>query len=186
MNPNYAYEFYTDEKINEFILTAYGKDIFETYSKIQIGASKADFFRYAILYQHGGIYVDIDSQIKKPLDEFIHADDVAMISFENNQRFYVQWAMIYEAKHPFLAKTLELVIDNIKHNRYPFDTHKMTGPTTYTEAILQCLEINPSIPHRLNGIDYDGNFKFSYPMSKFFLYNKKDHWKQMQKKGVLK
>ncbi len=185
-NPNYAYEFYTDERINEFIISSFGKDIFDTYSKIQVGAAKADFFRYAILYQQGGIYLDIDSQVKKPLDELIQANDTAIISLENNERFYVQWAMIYEAKHPFLAKTIEMVVDNIKHNRYPNDSHKMTGPTTYTEAIRQCLENDPSIPYREYGIDYNGHFKFSYPMSKFFLYNKKDHWKQMQKKGVLR
>ncbi|MBP6624433.1 MAG: hypothetical protein KA198_04635 [Chitinophagaceae bacterium] len=186
MNPNYAYEFYTDERIIEFIRTYFGIDTLNIYLKIQVGAAKADFFRYLVLFQFGGIYLDIDSQIKQPLDNLIKSDDRAIISLEDNQRFYVQWAMLYEANHPFLAKTIEIVVENIRHNKYPIDSHKMTGPSAYTEAIHRCLEENPSISYRQFGIDYNGHFKFSYPMSKFFLYNKKDHWKQMQQHGVLK
>lgn len=186
MNPNYVYEFYTDERIIEFIRTYFGIDTLNIYLKIQVGAAKADFFRYLVLFQFGGIYLDIDSQIKQPLDKLIKSDDRAIISLEDNQRFYVQWAMLYEANHPFLAKTIEIVVENIRHNKYPIDSHKMTGPSAYTEAIHRCLEENPSISYRQFGIDYNGHFKFSYPMSKFFLYNKKDHWKQMQQHGVLK
>ena len=186
MNPNYAYEFYTDERIIEFIRTYFGIDTLNIYLKIQVGAAKADFFRYLVLFNFGGIYLDIDSQIKKPLDKLIQTNDKAIISLEDNQRFYVQWAMLYEANHPFLAKTIEIVVENIRHNKYPIDSHKMTGPSAYTEAIHRCLEENPSISYRQFGIDYNGHFKFSYPMSKFFLYNKKDHWKQMQQHGVLK
>ena len=32
-------------------------------------------------------------------------------------------------------KTIELVVDNIKNNRYPHDIHKMTGPTVFTRAV---------------------------------------------------
>ncbi|HTF82401.1 MAG TPA: glycosyltransferase, partial [Cytophagales bacterium] len=70
-NPEYRYEFYDDLRIDAFISEAYGKEVFDLYKRINIGAAKADFFRYAILYKHGGVYVDIDSLIKKKLDDFI-------------------------------------------------------------------------------------------------------------------
>ncbi|MER3463233.1 MAG: glycosyl transferase [Chitinophagaceae bacterium] len=180
-NPDYAYEFYDDARIEQFLEEDYDQEVVRAYRKIQIGAVKADFFRYTILYKKGGIYLDIDSRIAKKLDDFIRPDDEAIISFENNnEQFYVQWGLIYAPSHPFLEKTVELMLDNIKANRFPHSSHEMTGPTVYTKAIRESLEQNPNIPYRLMGIDYNGNMKFKYPFNKL-IYEKGEHWKEVQK-----
>lgn len=179
-NADYQYEFYTDDRIDSFIKEEYGTEIVNLYRRINIGACKADFFRYAVLFAKGGIYLDIDSQLKNPLDSFINPDDVAIITNEKHPQFYVQWALFYAAKHPFLEKTFQMAIHNLTNNTFPNDVHQMTGPSVYSLAINEVLKKNPTTPHRLLGIDYDGNLKFSYPFSKFFLYNKNEHWKQKQ------
>ncbi len=185
-NLSYNYEFYTDERIEGFLKDEYGGEVINAYKRIQIGAAKADFFRYAILYKKGGVYLDIDSTIKKNLDEFIMPDDRAIISLENNPGIYVQWALIYEAKHPFIERTLELILENIRENKYPHDVHQMTGPSVYTKAINECLEFNPATPYRILGIDYNGYLKFKLPLAKL-IYSKGEHWKQQQKtKPVLR
>ena len=48
------------------------------------GAAKADIWRYAVLYSIGGVYIDADSYLSKPLDTFIHKDDHMIIPFESN------------------------------------------------------------------------------------------------------
>jgi hypothetical protein len=48
------------------------------------GASKADIWRYAMLYVYGGVYIDSDSQLKKPLSTVIKPDDEMIVAFENN------------------------------------------------------------------------------------------------------
>ena len=58
-NPEYDYQFYDDARIATFIKEDFGKDVFALYGKIYIGASKADFFRYPILYKKADIYQDI-------------------------------------------------------------------------------------------------------------------------------
>ena len=179
-NPEYKYEFYDDKRINEFILSSYGEDILALYQRINIGAAKADFFRYAILYKKGGVYLDIDSLAVNKLDEFILRSDDAVISREGHPGLYVQWALVYAAGHPFLKKTMEIIIDNLRQNSFPNDVHKMTGPTPYSAAIDECLQEDPTIPHRLMGTDYNGCFKFHYPLSKFFLYSGNQHWKKAQ------
>lgn len=186
-NPAYRYEFYDDARIEQFLLQEYSADVVAAYQKIQIGAAKADFFRYAVLYKRGGIYLDIDSRIVRPLDRWIRSDDEAIISLENNPgEVYVQWALVYDAGHPFLEKTIELMLENIRQNRYPHDVHSMTGPGVYSEAIKTCLQENPAIPHRLVGRDYEGALGFKYPLNKF-LYQKGEHWKTAQQtKTVLK
>jgi inositol phosphorylceramide mannosyltransferase catalytic subunit len=59
-NPDYKYEFFDDARIDNFLKTEYPPDFFKAYQKLAIGAAKADFFRYAVLYKTGGVYVDID------------------------------------------------------------------------------------------------------------------------------
>jgi inositol phosphorylceramide mannosyltransferase catalytic subunit len=179
-NPEYDYQFYDDARIENFLKDEFGQDIFELYKKINIGAAKADFFRYAILFKKGGVYLDIDSLLLKKLDDVILPVDCAIIALEDNLQHYVQWAMIFEAGHPFLEKTLEIVINNLKENKYPYDVHEMTGPKAYSLAIRECLKESSAIRYRQLGIDYDNAFKFSYPMSKFFLYGllRKNHWNQ--------
>jgi mannosyltransferase OCH1-like enzyme len=187
-NPEFTYEFYDDDRVREFLSIEYGASVVALYDKIQIGAAKADFFRYAVLNIKGGVYLDIDSSIPGKLKELILPQDVALVSKENNSLCYIQWALIYAAGHPFLKKTLELMFENIRLNKYPHDVHHMTGPTVYTNAIKACLMDDPNIPHRILAAEYDDKMKFKYKLSKFFLYSKReDHWKTQQLKSpVLK
>jgi mannosyltransferase OCH1-like enzyme len=179
-NPEYQYEFYDDKRIESFFEQEFSKDVFDAYTRLNIGAAKADMFRYAILLKKGGVYLDIDSGIKGKLSEFIFPEDRAVISWEGNPGLYVQWALVYEANHPFLKRTLDLIVDNITSNRFPHDVHAMTGPTVYTKAINECLEEDPSILHRICGIDYQGHMIPKYKFGKFFLYKGQEHWRKKQ------
>ena len=178
-NQDYIYEFYDDTRIEKFLAEEFEPEILKLYQRLNIGAAKADFFRYAVLLKKGGVYLDIDSSIKGSLNDFINSTDSAIISEEKNPGIFVQWALVYEAGHPFLKQVLELVCENIRYNKYPHDVHRMTGPTAYTKAIQQCLAKNPDINYRILGIDYNGHLKFKYPLSKL-LYEKGEHWKKMQ------
>jgi mannosyltransferase OCH1-like enzyme len=179
-NPEYDYQFYDDARIETFIGEEYGADVLELYRRINIGAAKADFFRYAILYKRGGVYLDIDSLLVSRLDSFVAPNDRAIISTESDLIHYVQWALVYEAQHPFLRKALEKVIANLRANRFPYDVHQMTGPGAYTLAIKECLREEPLVEYREMGIDYNDAFRYNYPMARLFLYGpaKKNHWKK--------
>lgn len=182
-NPQYDYQFYDDARIEAFLEEEYGRDVYDAYKRINIGAAKADFFRYAILYKKGGVYLDIDSLILAKLEDFLLPGDSAVISLESNNRFFIQYALFFEAGHPFLQKTLELVMNNIRENKHPYHVHQMTGPSVYSLAIRDCLQKSPNIPYRQIGMNYDAKVKFSYRMSKFFLYglSRKNHWKTQEK-----
>ncbi|HEX7870172.1 MAG TPA: glycosyl transferase, partial [Chryseobacterium sp.] len=85
------------------------------------------------------------------------------------------------AGHPFLQRTLEMILDNIKNNPHPHNVHKTTGPTVYTDAVKACLNEDPDIPYRFMGPHYDNNMQFKYKLGKFFLYkDKAEHWKKKQ------
>jgi len=182
-NPSYDYRFYDDMMIEEFLKSEFEPEVFDIYKSINVGAAKGDFFRYNILYKKGGVYLDIDSLFLTKIDDIIRPDDSAVISLESNLDYYVQYALFYEPGHPFLKRTIELMLENLRTNKFPYNTHQMTGPTVYTEAIRSCLTDTPKVPHRQIDINYEKKVKFSYPMSKTFLYgfSRKNHWKTLSK-----
>lgn len=181
-NPEYQYYLYDDHDVQEFFRTEFPEDYLKAYKRLTIGAAKADFFRYAILYRKGGVYLDVDSGISKPLRKLIRPDDVAVLSRERHVHFYCQWALIFDKEHPFLKKTLEMVLDNIQTHRFPHNVHSTTGPAVFSDAVNACIAEDPNIPYRLfDGIEYRGYLKFKYKLGKFFLYSKKsEHWKRKQ------
>ena len=181
-NPDYDYFLYDDNDIQVFFKEEFPEEYLKAYNRLTIGAAKADFFRYAILYKKGGVYLDVDSGISKSLKKLIKDDDVALISKERHEGLFVQWALIFEKEHPFLKKTLELALDNIQTHRFPHDVHATTGPTVFSNAIRACIKENPDVSYRVfDGIEFRGFLKFKYKLGKFFLYSKKsEHWKRKQ------
>lgn len=204
LNPDYSYNLYDDNDMDNFVNNNFNGEIAECYNKLNIIVAKVDFWRYLVLYKYGGIYLDMDSNIEKPLNELIRNNDEAIITAEGNTNLYVQWALIFSKGHPILKKTIDLIVSNIKNNSYPNNIHKMTGPTVYTNAInaihmenfnnkIKHNEINKNtdieyksnnISYRLYGIDYNSYFSFKHNLT-HLLYNKKKHWTQEQKEKQL-
>jgi mannosyltransferase OCH1-like enzyme len=181
-NKGYTYEFYDDERIDNFIREAYPPAVYEAYSRLQIGAAKADFFRYAILYKRGGIYLDLDGRILVNLDKYLKETDVAILSKEkSNGIFYSQWALIYDKKHPFIHRTLQYLLRNMQQNRHLHNIHALSGPTVYTRAVQDELKANPEVPYRLIPPDYDGMMHYHSLLSRGLLYRgSSKHWRKLQ------
>ena len=180
-NPGWKYEFYDDRRIVEFFEKEFSQEFTDAYKSLTIGAAKADFFRYAVLYKTGGVYVDVDGYVKTSFDSFLKEEGVAVVSNEGNPGLYCQWALIFDKGHPFLKRVLEKVLDNIQKRKYPHDVHKTTGPTVFTEAVNEVLAEKPDTAHRFLGVDYEGHIRPKYKFGRIFLYGKKsEHWKKKQ------
>jgi len=206
MNPEYKHFLYTDDDMDKFVNENFPGEISDCYNRLNIIVAKVDFWRYLVLYKYGGIYVDMDSSIEKPLRDLISNEDEAIITAEKNPGFYVQWALIYKKNHPILKKVIDLVVDNIKNNKYPNNLHKTTGPTVYAKAVVETHNglfknkldhasidihtdityIKNDISYRLYSIDYNNYFCFKYDGCQYLYINKK-HWTQDQyEKPLLK
>lgn len=206
LNPEYEFKLYTDEEMDRFVNSEFPGEIADCYNRINIIVAKVDFWRYLVLYKYGGIYLDIDSDILVPFDHWIKETDEAIISAEQNEFKFVQWALVFSKGHPLLKRTIDTVVRNIQTNKFPNDICKMTGPYPYTEAIYythydQFHEIldynsirrdtditfqNNDISYRLLGIDYSPNLLFKYEEC-CYLYIQKNHWHYEQsEKDLLK
>jgi mannosyltransferase OCH1-like enzyme len=206
LNPEYAFVLSNDEEMDAFVNREFPGEIADCYNRLNIIVAKVDFWRYLILYKYGGIYLDIDSDIRKPLRELIRDEDEAILSAEQNDFKFVQWALMFSKGHPILKKTIDFIVENISKNLFPNDICKMTGPIVFTKAILythyevfgEILDtrglgpdydksfMKDGVSYRLFGIDYKPFLEFKYEEA-YFLYIAKPHWHSEQvEKDLLK
>lgn len=61
---------YDDKDIEIFLAANFKPSVLHSFKNLKYGAHKADLFRYAILYVYGGIYMDIKTELVKPLEKF--------------------------------------------------------------------------------------------------------------------
>ena len=156
-NKNWEYNLLDDKDIEKYIEEKYGKDMLLLYGKInpKYGACKGDFARYLIMYLEGGVYFDIKSASKFPLDQIILPEDQYILSYwdlpfksAETGSFYgefQQWHIICRPRHPFLYGVIKEVIHNI--NSYTKDKGvgkegvlKLSGPIVYTNIIKNMLK----------------------------------------------
>ena len=207
LNPSYEYKFFNDNDMDIFVSENFNGDIIECYNKLNIRAAKADFWRYLILYQCGGIYIDMDCMITQSLDSLITNDNDAILSIETvgicdgpDKNYYINWAMIFAKGHPILKKTIEFLITNVKNNSYPNDIFNTTGPAVLTRAInyihlktyndiIDVYKINNAYDYsfyihgysyRIYGFKYNDFFVHKYE-NYDLLYKDIIHWTKQQK-----
>jgi hypothetical protein len=175
LHPNWDYRFYDDDDIVQYIRAHYGEEIFRYFTRIdpRYGAARADLFRYLLMYREGGVYLDIKSAARGPLDEVLRSDDQYVLSYWRGSQFsgwgdyselreyggreFQQWHIITVPGHPYLRSVLEIVLRNIE-SYTPLTwgvgrkgVMRVTGPVAYTRAIGL---VRSKYPHRLvNGQD---------------------------------
>ena len=162
LNTDYQFKIYDDGDIIKYIHTNYGKELLTIYLNISddYGAAKADLFRYLILYQKGGIYLDIKSKCNFRFAKFIKPNDHFIIDYWLRKDFskkrckskegeIPQWYIISEPQHPYLRHTIYNVIKRLKN----YDIKKngfgkrmvlnITGPYVWTQSIEEIQNLAP-------------------------------------------
>lgn len=195
MCPDYNFIFYDDHECDLFIQHHFDEKTYGAYKKINpvYGAMKADFFRYCILYKKGGVYLDIKSMIKHPLNKIIHKQDDCLLDLPRRYESwrktstYEQWMLMFSPQHPYLLEVITTMVDLIHQNYEPIIetipvlTTKqkilhVTGPDMFSKCIHLYLNKNPPL-HR--HVDYHKYFLHSNSnYTNLYTLNKKLHYSQ--------
>ena len=123
----FKYLFFNDQDIINFIKNEF-PEYLHTFNNLNYKIQQIDFFRYLAIYHFGGIYLDLDVKLTHSLEELL--DDPLICKFPIEQEnikdkvirkqgfssLIGQYAFYAPAKHPFLKK----IIDNIVNPRIPF------------------------------------------------------------------
>jgi Glycosyltransferase sugar-binding region containing DXD motif len=118
MNRDYSFCFFDDSQMLEY-MTRHFTDhpILKVFEEIRIPASRADVWRYCMLYTEGGIYCDIDSVLTVPFRQLLSENPSEMISFEGGK-----W-------HDFLDR-----------ENYSAPGAFVSGPSESVRKLLECPE----------------------------------------------
>lgn len=171
LNPGWDYRLYDDDACRDFIRDYYGLRLLGLYDRINpdYGPARADFFRYLLLYEQGGVYLDIKSSLRCPLDSVLRADDAYLLAHWKNalgephtgwglwpeltnglvRGEYVNWFIIAAPRHPYLQRVIERVTERIERYVAVRDgvgkqgVLRTTGPIPYTLAIEEIRAVHP-------------------------------------------
>lgn len=178
-NPSFEYRYYSAAHSEAFILTRYGAEMLAVYRSINpaYGPARADLFRYLLMYEEGGVYLDMKSGPTVPLTETIRPTDEFLLSnwcegacgrthWESFVRTgfgeYQQWWIACRPKHPFLRAVIDRCVQNIREYVYDASDRTtfgklgvliLTGPIAYTQAIHPLVRSGGSrfVPSSLGG-----------------------------------
>ena len=103
-NPEYDYEFFDNERCEQFLKDNYPPTIYHCFNMIYIGAAKADLFRWAVINIKGGIYLDIDCQAIMPIRNFINEND-QFVTCQSSVK-----AHLYRLNHALLASIPQFIL----------------------------------------------------------------------------
>jgi mannosyltransferase OCH1-like enzyme len=130
----WEYKFYTDDNARQFLSTHFPREILQAYDALRPGAFKADLFRYCALLIHGGVYSDMDVMLESNLDAAVGSDIGFMVPVDEpgkpvGRRMCLWNGLIAAAPgHPFLAKIIETVVNNVRNRFTSVDVDAMFCP----------------------------------------------------------
>ena len=183
INPLFEFRYYSDSECLEWIKANYEDTFVKNYLKIdsRYGGTRADYFRYLLIYKVGGIYLDIKSSCKIPFEDIIRDSDECLLSnwpknlvtgapiygrhkvLEKLKIWeFQQWFIIAKPEHPYLKRVIEEVNGNIEKKytfiNVPFGREgglSITGPIPFTLAITGFnLELHREIDAKDTGLIY--------------------------------
>lgn len=93
--PTHVHRIYDDKDALEFFSQYFIADVSKAFLALQVGAHKADLFRYALLYIYGGIYLDIKTElIEDVLKTFCHLKEGTILTVLSKKRGEVYQGVI--------------------------------------------------------------------------------------------
>jgi len=144
-NPSWTRHHLDDGEVEEFMKENLEEYLYKSYSCLPLGVMKADMFRYAVVYSHGGVYVDLDVKTNDKVEKWWDLETCdAVIAMENDVHF-CQWTFAAKKNHPILKHVLDAVADHIRRDggvkirKNPHSVHHYTGPGAFTEGVRRFL-----------------------------------------------
>lgn len=145
LNPDYDYRLFDDADVERFFLDEFPGRVYDAFMKLPLGVMKADMWRVAVIYLHGGVYADLDTLAKRPIDEWVGSNPEcdAFVAQENKNDF-CNWAFAAAPRHPAFERALYGIVEKIERDggvqpMGPMFVVGYTGPPMFTETIREVL-----------------------------------------------
>jgi mannosyltransferase OCH1-like enzyme len=133
MAPGYEYRFMITDDRAKFIRENYPAEIFEAYSRLNIGAAQADFWRILVLEKFGGVYMDIDAHFIWPARQLIHGDaDEIFLKIKTGE--LSNYFIASRPNSPYLQALIKQITLNIQKESSA-NVYDLTGPGVFNKVL---------------------------------------------------
>lgn len=132
-HPEWQFRWWDQDTIRPLL----NQDLWDRAAEISPGTPeqfRSDVARYEILYQLGGVWVDVDFECLRPIDEL--CDVEAFLAWEMPGRWLNQAIFGAVPGHPLLADLIACLPDSVRRNRRHANTRK-SGPQFVTPHALR-------------------------------------------------
>ncbi|GGB42062.1 glycosyl transferase [Oceanisphaera marina] len=133
LSPTFAYRFMITEARADFISANYSPEIFNAYSRLQIGAAQADFWRLLVLQKYGGVYLDIDAHAVWPLGYTIKPEHEELYIIRQKNEL-TNYFIASKPDNANLARLIRQVMQNIEEDTIA-GVYDMTGPGVFNQVL---------------------------------------------------
>ena len=168
-NQDYAYTLMSNDGGNAFARKYYADrpDILQPFLDLQFPVLRSDLLRYMILETEGGVYSDLDTNVLKPVREWVTTDMRSkvhlIVGIEYDQlggkpEFgmteplqFCQWTIAASKGHPIMKKTVKDVVHALQamaarqnttiSELKPEDDQvvEVSGPVIWTRTVMQSM-----------------------------------------------
>ncbi len=133
MASGFEHRFMVTQERADFVRENFPLRIYRAYSRIQIGAAQADFWRVLVLYQFGGVYMDIDAHLVWPLHKILsHEQDELFLQIKTGE--ISNYFIASKPNNPNLAAIIEQIVENIE-NESSENVYDLTGPGVFNKVL---------------------------------------------------
>lgn len=133
MSPTFEHRFVSTEAREDFIRSNYSERVINAYSRIQIGAAQADFWRVLVLYKCGGVYMDIDAHLIWPLEKMAELKD-GEIFIQIKSGDLSNYFMASKPDTKNLELVINQIVENIENDASE-NVYDLTGPGVITRVL---------------------------------------------------
>jgi len=119
-----------------------GVFVLDAYNALIPGAYKSDLWRLCMLYEYGGVYMDIHIKCLLPHDlqqMFEKYDGIFVIDCEPFRKTGIYNAFMYfkHRKDPIAFLLLKEIVDNVTNRRYLEHPLAITGPIAHAKVLMR-------------------------------------------------
>lgn len=177
MSRGYEYRYVSTEAREAYIEANAPERVAKAYALLNNGAAQADLWRMLVLYNEGGVYMDIDAHLVWPLSKMIQPEDTEL--FLRTKKDFSNYFIAAAKGHPALKKTLDIIVENIEARDVAAGVYNMTGPNAFNRA-LEGMKFN----YRLyRYICVQGSFTNEYFQ---YVDHPRGKWTKMDRSELLK
>lgn len=162
LNPEYDFVLMDGVDCEKFLENNFSGDVLTAYRMLKPYAYKCDLVRLCWLYRYGGVYSDFRQTLKIPLRQIIK-NDIDFIApndylHNKNSTPLLNSFICCTQNHPFIGKSIDLVVKNVLNRYYGSTPLDITGPVVLGRAVNDVLGTNkifkPGIYSR-GGFEYE-------------------------------